>query len=85
MQIHSADSQRLWTSGQSCILDILYGLFILINDPTLVRTFTVHCLCECTELMCVYLENDVSLMQVSILGSQACAAHLFDEDLTPQA
>lgn len=31
-----------------------------------------------------HLENDVTFLQVSILGSQACAGHLFDEDLTPQ-
>lgn len=34
--------------------------------------------------MCAHLKNDVSLLQVSILGSQACTSHLFNEDLTPQ-
>lgn len=34
--------------------------------------------------VCAHLENYVSLLQVTILGSQACTGHLFDEDLTPQ-
>lgn len=34
--------------------------------------------------MYVHLENNVSLLQVPIHGCQACAGHLFDEDLTSQ-
>lgn len=35
--------------------------------------------------MCAYLEDDVSLLQVSIFCSQPSAGHLLDEDLAPQA
>lgn len=32
----------------------------------------------------MYLQNDVSLLQVPVSGSQSCAGHLFDENLAAQ-
>lgn len=75
------DVTALFHKKQIIAICLSFTCFILSQDSTVLYELV---LCDRTEYRCVHLENDVSLLQVPVLGSQACTGHLFNEDLTPQ-